>query len=137
MKRIVAITLFVAASFLGARTANADDHGIRVSVPFNFTVNNTSLPAGKYTIESDLSRPSMLIIRDESNSIKAIDYGMSDTSGMGKTGMLLFHHYGDQYFLSEIHFATRSKAIFLPASKPERRARKLSGREHDKSIGIS
>jgi hypothetical protein len=137
MKRMAAIALSIAATFLNVRTAAADDHGIRVRVPFSFTVNNTSLPAGRYTIESDLSRPSMLIIRDESDSIKMIDYGMSDTSGMGKTGMLLFHHYGDQYFLSEIHFSTRSKAIFLPASKLEKRARKLNGKEHDKSIDIS
>ena len=124
MKRIATIVLSVAATFLTTGIASAQDHAVKVTVPFSFSVNSTYLPAGHYTIVSDLENPAKLIIRDSTNNIRAMNIGMNDASEAGQAGMLLFHHYGDQYFLCEIRFATPSQAIFFPASKGEMRARK-------------
>jgi hypothetical protein len=137
MKRITAIALFVAATFMTARSLMADPSSGKVNVPFNFTVNNITLPAGTYTIASDLAHPNQLIIRDQTNSVKAIEVGMNTTVTPGKPGSLIFHQYGDEYFLSEIHFSSISSGIFLPATSRERRIRKLSHKEIITPIGLS
>ena len=124
MKRIVAIALFVAASLLTTRTVMAQSHAVEVNVPFSFTVNNTTLPAGKYTIASELTEPATLVIRDNMRAIKSIDIGLSDPAGLGKSSQLVFHHYGNLYFLSEIRFAPAYKAVLLPQTKLEKVAKK-------------
>jgi hypothetical protein len=115
----------------------ADSTSGKVHIPFNFTVNNVTLPAGTYTIGSDLGRPAQLIIRDETNSVKAIEVGMSTTLTPGKPGSLIFHQYGDEYFLSEIRFSSTTSGIFLPASKSERQMRKRAHKEIVTPIGLS
>jgi hypothetical protein len=137
MKRITAIALFVAATFMTAGSLMAEPSSGKVNVPFNFTVNNITLPAGTYSIASDLVHPNQLIIRDQANCVKAIEVGMYTTVAPGKTGSLIFHQYGDQYFLSEIHFSSASSGFFLPATSLERRVRKLSHKEIITPVGLS
>ena len=52
----------------------------------------------------------------------------------GKRDVLIFHKYGGQYFLSEVRFDFASNGIFLPATKLERQARKVSGVEDLASV---
>jgi hypothetical protein len=129
MKRIVVIALFLAASFLTTRTAMAQSYVVEVNVPFSFNVNSTTLPAGHYSIATDLDQPAVLTFRDRAKGIVAMNLAMSDPSGSGKPGTLLFNHYGDQYFLSEIRFRSTSEGVVFPVSKFERRAKKQSQME--------
>lgn len=136
MKRIVAIALFLTASLMVTRNASAQNHAVKANVPFNFTVNDTTLPAGEYIIASELTdRATLVIIRDRANTIKAMDLALDDPSGTGKTSALVFNHYGDQYFLSKIRFASASKAIFFSPAKPEQRAKKYN-KKHETSTLI-
>lgn len=137
MKRIFASALFVAATFLTSHSAVAQSHAVKVNVPFSFTIHNTTLPAGKYTISSELLDPATLIIRNEKNAVEAIFTGMDDPGTSVQSGGLVFHHYGDLYFLSEIRFASTTKAVFLPPTKLEERARKHNGREYTTSVMAS
>ena len=123
MKRIVAIALFLAASFLTTRTAMAQSYVVEVNVPFSFNVNSITLPAGHYSIATDLDQPAVLTFRDRAKGIVAMNLAMSDPSGSGKPGTLLFNHYGGQYFLSEIRSETASMNLYLPPSKAEKRAK--------------
>jgi hypothetical protein len=129
MKRILAIALFLAASFLTTRAAMAQSYVVEVNVPFSFNVNSNTLPAGHYSIATDLEQPAVLTFRDRSKGIVAMNLALSDPSGAGKPGTLLFNHYGDQYFLSEIRFRSASTGVVFPASKLEKRAKKLNRME--------
>jgi hypothetical protein len=129
MKRIFAIALFLATSFMTARAALAQDVAVHVDVPFSFNVNTTTLPAGKYTIFADLDQPAVLTIRDQTNAIVAVNLAINDPSGSGKAGRLVFNHYGDQYFLNEIRFKSASQGVVFPVSRLEKRAEKLSHKE--------
>jgi hypothetical protein len=44
-------------------------------------------------------------------------------STTGRDNVLVFHKYGDQYFLTEIRSTTASMELNFPASKAETRAR--------------
>ena len=70
MKRIIAaIALFVAATFITTGSALAQDHRAKATVPFNFSVNGSWLPAGNYTIGSDSTSANVLNITDREKSV--------------------------------------------------------------------
>ena len=126
MKRIAAIALFVAATFITAGSALAQDHRAKATVPFNFTVNGSSLPAGTYTIGSDSTSANILSITDREKSVHIMAMGLADPNYPGTSGKLVFHKYGDQYFLSEICYADSSTKVDFPTSKAEKRAKSQS-----------
>jgi hypothetical protein len=123
MKRIAAIALFVAATFITAGSALAQDHRVKATVPFNFTVNGSWLPAGNYTIGSDSTSPNMLIITDREKSVHILAMGLTDSNSPSKSSKLVFHKYGNQYFLSQICYADTSTKVQFSTSKAEKRAR--------------
>jgi len=123
MKRIAAIALFVAATLLTTGNAVAQDHRVKATIPFNFAVNDSWLPAGTYTIDSDANSPNLLKIRDRANSVHILAMGLPDTRDSEKVGKLVFHRYGNQYFLSEIRCGSASMNVHFPATKLEKKAR--------------
>jgi hypothetical protein len=124
MNRIAAIALVVGTALITAGNAAAQSGVIEVDVPFNFTVNSTSLPAGSYTFGFDSVLPDLLVVRDRAKNLKAQDLGQRGSIGPGKPGTLIFHRYGSRYFLSEVRIDSASNGIFLPATKSELRVRK-------------
>jgi hypothetical protein len=123
MKRIAAIALFVASTLLTAGSAVAQDHRVKATVPFNFTVNNSWLPAGTYTIGSNASTPNVVSIRDQAKGVHILAMGPTDPRDSEEVGKLVFHRYGSQYFLSEIRCGSASMNLHFPATKLEKKAR--------------
>jgi hypothetical protein len=123
MKHITAIALFVAASFFTAGSAIAQDHAVKATVPFNFTVNGSSLPAGNYTIASDVTSPRILRITDWDKGVHVLAISLPNSNEQGQANKLVFHRYGNQYFLSEICSEASSMNVRLSTSKQEKRAR--------------
>src|ERR1700722_14261790 len=122
MKNLTAIALFVAAGIVTAGSALAQDDKVTANVPFNFTVNGRTLPAGHYTIGHDVSVPRMLTIKGERGVVAATAITVPD-SARGDDSKLVFHHYGNQYFLSEIRTPDSSMSCHLLTSKQEKWAR--------------
>jgi hypothetical protein len=135
MYRIAAIAFFVGATLITAGNASAQINVVEANVPFNFTVNNTVLPAGNYNFGFDLLHRDLLVIRDRAKNVKAKAFGQHGSIGPGKPQTLIFHHYGSQYFLSEIRFDSGSNGMFLPATKSEKQARKVNRDEGLVSAG--
>jgi hypothetical protein len=123
MNRISAIALFVAASFVTAGSAMAQDHQVKASVPFNFTVNGDRLPAGTYTIGSDISSPHVITITERAKNVHLMAVALPDSDGPRITNKLVFHKYGNQYFLSEVRCDSASMNVHLSTSKQEKWAK--------------
>jgi hypothetical protein len=121
MKRIAAIALFTIASFVTAGKVMAQDHAVRATVPFDFTVGDKLLPSGTYTITSDSANVIMIRNRDKHVAILSLASYESNESRNG--GKLVFDKYGDQYFLHEILCQSAEMNMSLPISKQEKRAR--------------
>jgi hypothetical protein len=111
--------MILAASLLvgTAMTAVAQDK-VHVNVPFDFTVRGTTLPAGSYTITRVREdNPELLSIRSaDGRQLLAFTTGMD--SSPATAGSLVFHRYGEAYYLSEVKTA-KGKYTF-PRSRPER-----------------
>src|SRR5260370_39459499 len=123
MKHITAIVLFIAATFITAGKAIAQDYAVQATIPFNFTVNGKQLPAGNYTLGTDVTSPRSLKISDRTQHAHALAMSMPAAEEKRKSNHLVFHKYGDQYFLCEIRSQESSLNVELPTSKQEKRAR--------------
>jgi hypothetical protein len=123
MNRIAAVTLIVAAGFITAGSALAQEHQVSANIPFNFTLNGRSMPAGHYTIESDSTRPDVLRIDDRDDSVHILAMALPGATDKQADSTLLFHKYGNQYFLSSIRVNGSSLDCHLSTSKQEKWAK--------------
>jgi hypothetical protein len=121
MKRIIAIALFAAASFAGAGTLSAQDHQAKANIPFAFTVDSTTLPAGSYTI-SLLSRNAVAVQNDQNRLV--VVSCVHDSDKQSPNGVLVFKRYGNQYFLEEILGPSNAMNVSVPRSKREQSAQR-------------
>jgi hypothetical protein len=122
MKNIAAIALFIAASFV-ASSAPAQDHMVKATVPFNFTVGERTLPPGTYTLGTPSDAADLLAIRNRDQKVNILSMGMPNQDNGGRDNTLVFHKYGNQYYLSEIRSHAASIDLRFPMSKAEKRAR--------------
>ena len=97
-------SLIAAALALFATTAAvAQTVDVKANVPFTFTINRATLPAGEYSLKSMDEQGTALAIRNLNSRTANLVLSSSCRSpkSAGQT-RLLFHRYGDHYFLSQI-----------------------------------
>ena len=94
------------------------------------SVGNKRLPKGEYTIES-LNDAGTLIIRSAKKG-KAVTFNIvrGKTTDKPKS-KLVFHRYGDQYFLARIWDGSSDTVLKLDKSKAEKKAAKLAKKEEN------
>lgn len=95
---------------------------VRANIPFDFTVGEKKLPAGEYAIgRTQPSADIALSITDVDGRTKAIRLtNAAVTSHPKKKAYLVFHRYGDQYFLFQVWPAGGSIGRQFPVSTSER-----------------
>jgi hypothetical protein len=96
----VGAVALLGASGLYAQTAKAD-------IPFEFSVQNTTLPAGEYTMQrTSLTSGAMLVRNVETRKTVVVLAPSNVTELKGATdNVALFHRIGDRYFLAEVKSA--------------------------------
>jgi len=115
------IVAFVCTVVLAAAAAATADPGdVVAKVPFAFTIGKTQLPQDTYRIARFAGKPDLLLIRSMRHGL--IINGQRDgSSNRDGTPRLVFHRYGDQYFLREIWMPSNVE-VSLPQSREEREA---------------
>ena len=99
------VTVVLAALILLSAPAKAQSltSGITVNVPFDFYIGSQKMPAGQYSVKHQ-SDPSLLRFSDgNGHSMVAISNAAYINSGK-LNGELIFNRYGEQYFLSMVHW---------------------------------
>ncbi len=99
---------------------HAQDIGMfaKMNVPFAFeTASGHHFAPGVYSVSMDSLHT--LLIRGDSDSALTMTT-LEDNGQMAKTGKATFRKCGNQYFLSEITVAGRSRRIYFAKSKAEK-----------------
>ncbi len=92
----------------------------KINVPFAFeTASGHHFAPGVYSVRMDSLHT--LLIRGDSDSALTMT-SVEDNGQTAKTGKATFRKYGNQYFLSEITVAGRSRQIHFAKSRAENRA---------------
>lgn len=103
MKRQIASFLGVFGLLLVAACANAQSVNVKANVPFDFVVDNVTIPAGAYSIQSindSIGSPTLMI---RGNKVgRLVGSNAAENLNPAATSHLLFHRYGDTYFLAQI-----------------------------------
>jgi urease accessory protein UreE len=100
----------------GARAQSIEE----ADVPFTFQAGATQLPAGHYLITEDHQRQCIKIRNLDTHAVAVVPV-MQNAPGPLKA-VLVFHHIGNQHFLTEVSAGADSLDLTLLPSKMERRA---------------
>ncbi|HKZ81263.1 MAG TPA: hypothetical protein VJ124_23540 [Pyrinomonadaceae bacterium] len=121
------ITMLSLLLMLAAVSVNAQqlsENSIAANIPFDFAVDETKLPAGKYTLRRIIlpSSADRLVIQsaDGRGDTHAGITRPNRASEVQKQSKLVFNRYGDQYFLSQVWMAGSDTGRDLFKSRSER-----------------
>jgi hypothetical protein len=125
MKRISAIGLLTIASLATCIGAIAQQPALKANIPFGFTIGDTWMPAGEYTISSPLRQVVQVRSADLAKIATIVSSQSFNESSSGSK--LVFDKYDDQYFLRHVLCPSiASLNLDVPQGKAEKRARSRS-----------
>jgi hypothetical protein len=75
---------------------------LTATIPFAFTVENSSLPAGVYTVSALPPYNMIKVQSSDRRKIAMIPAIPSPTSATSEQSRLVFHRIGNQYFLAQV-----------------------------------
>jgi hypothetical protein len=96
--------------------------GVQAKVPFSFYVGNSKLmPAGTYQVAPCSTH--VATVRNCQSGVTVFHItNPGDKKDVGQ-GKLIFHKYGDKYFLKEVRGQSLSSNLAIPETKQEKQAR--------------
>jgi hypothetical protein len=105
------------------------------NVPFNFVLQNQTVAAGPYILDSSAVSGAM-VIRSGNHKMSAVVTGASMSSASHENiGKLVFHRYGNRYFLVQIWSRGGSGCELLQT--PEERELRAQGKIHQTETTIA
>ena len=106
---------------------------LRATIPFDFNLRGKTLPAGKYEIRRIADSPeSLMIYNSENHQTVVFETDAVQSRQIAHKGEILFHRYGDSYFLYEIWTPGLDMGRELPPSRAERRLERESASTNSK-----
>jgi hypothetical protein len=121
-----AATMFVgilALAFVSAVASSAQNpRNLVVNVPFNFTVQGKTLPAGDYIISngSTADRSGLIMKRTDGEANAIVLTMLISSNERQRESRLVFSRYGEHYFLSQVWTAGDSDGRELFKTQQER-----------------
>jgi hypothetical protein len=104
----------------GTSPASAQYNTLEVRVPFEFMVGEADLPRDTYHVSRVDGHTDVLLVRGGRRAIFLLGRTVEPRPGVTMPH-LVFHRYGDQYFLRQIRFLG-TLGVSLPESRAERDA---------------
>jgi hypothetical protein len=105
-------------SLLGSVAVKADSLALRARVPFDFTAGKTALAAGTYSVTRPGGSLNVILVRSQKQGV-FLRAQRDDATTSTETSRLVFHRYGDRYFLRAVSFRGGS-GYAMPETDEER-----------------
>ena len=100
---------------------------IRAKIPFDFSLGDKKLAAGEYTFSrlSGIADNRTMLVRSEDSSTRMFQSTLvAQVLTPKNESILVFHKYGDQYFLEQIWTSGEQEGTQLSESRSERTIRR-------------
>jgi hypothetical protein len=127
--KIRVLALFGLIATVGSTSAMAQPR-IPFTVPFGFTVGAKAFAAGEYNVQEVASN--IVLIQSLDGHGAMITMCRPGDGKKTDKPVLLFHQYGNRYFLSEFRYSGRGSALPISAGEKEL----LAGRESPKTQDV-
>jgi hypothetical protein len=112
--------LLVLSLMLATVSAYGQSVLVKANIPFEFSVTGATLPAGAYTIQSLTAEGMVLSIRDSDMKAQEMVLAIEcESRNDAQQSKLVFHRYGDRYFLAQVWVAGRNLGHRIPKSPRE------------------
>ena len=125
--RLTMMGLLSVMAMVGSAQAQSLSNRMRINIPFEFSVGDSKLPAGEYSIgrAQPSSGDTVLLISNVNHPDSVLPLTNSAQSLNSKdVDTLVFHRYGDQYFLYQVWPAGGTYGRELVKSHSERELRR-------------
>jgi hypothetical protein len=120
------------AALLATSTAVGQSNWVTIAdIPFAFTVANQKLPAGRYTI-TRMGETTLRIFSPHNEGTVMLTHKV-EGKAPESSGRIVFHRYGDAYFLSEVWVAAHGTGRKLFQSRSEA---ELVGKRTEMEIAV-
>jgi hypothetical protein len=120
-KRMFVMTSLLVLSILAASQVARAQENMVVNVPFAFVAGQAVLSAGEYRVDLSISHSALLLTQIGNPGAAAIVVTMpTQASEPQSDSKLVFHRYGDRYFLSQCWTAGSSSGRQLRQSAREK-----------------
>ena len=135
MKKIY-IPLMLIMLAVSAHAQTSSVQRMTATIPFEFSVGKTTLPAGKYTITvlNPTSDRKPLQIRSVNGRSSAIVLTMTSKADLSDNAKLVFERYGDQYVFAQAQLA--GDATTLAAVRTKQHIDKQIAKAGKKSLVV-
>jgi hypothetical protein len=134
-KQLIAVMFALAmALVINAGQTFAQSQALRVSVPFDFSANNKTLPAGTYIVNPATDNRLVWRVQGAGKTLGALLTGGFSKAEEPGNLRVTFHRYGDRYFLAG--FTTTSYNVALPMSGSEKQVKQSTGMNIAKQITV-
>ena len=107
-RALITIVLLFTAATLFAQTES--QRLMKVNVPFAFGVEDHSLPAGEYLVLTVTPERSIRIVSADGKHSAIVNTLPNYAKSPSETSRLVFHRYGDEYFLAQVWTAGQNVA---------------------------
>ena len=99
-RTLITICLLLTAATLFAQIENRSL--MKVSIPFSFTVDNQTLPAGVYFVKAVTPEHSISLTSADSKHATIVSDLPNYAGAPSLNSRLVFHKYGNEYFLTQV-----------------------------------
>jgi hypothetical protein len=122
-KGFLALCLLLGVGAVGASAQIESDVTVKANIPQAFVVNDTTLPAGKYTIRvvEDTALDVLEIRSEDGRTTVLFNTDSAEPKQMPNKTELVFDKVGDTYFLSQIFVEGDDTGNQLIKSRMERK----------------
>jgi hypothetical protein len=111
---LLLVMLIALPGLLSAQTTRT----IKAQIPFEFVASGMNMSAGSYTINVSGDGQKVLSITNGRQHLFAVPNATESLNASQATSVL-FHRYGDRYFLSGIKLEGWNRGYVLPAGRVE------------------
>jgi hypothetical protein len=119
--------LLVWGSFAVAQSNFTLTNGSVANIPFDFTIGNQAFEAGTYIVQLDFEKQ-VIVIRNTDRKVRIFLGKNDDRRQPSPKTQLVFHHLGDQFFLSAVWMqGTTAGEHLLPGNLETEMARHQTG----------
>ena len=127
LKRAGLLCAILLATLVVSAHAQSPSNRVTAQIPFDFNIGDKMLPSGKYSVGRVRQNADdiVLSIDDERGHSKGIHTSIPVRNlDLTDNAKLVFHRYGDQYFLYQVWPAGTTTGRQFPASRSERDAQR-------------
>ncbi len=126
-RRVLCTCALALSALAPATQAFAQRPTLLVAIPFPFQDGNRTFPAGEYLIQPTSDRT--LVLRDREGDHTGLIMTIGEQRAHAqRSATVIFHRYGEQYFLSDVWLANSTTGQQLVVSRAEKTLRGLSAK---------